>query len=296
MGDISLRHIPDLSDMSDLVGNSSESSFQIPAAAHDGDLLLADETMGFFDNNNDSLNTPIPPARRHFQPPLTLAELTPHSKTTRTSMKSSPRRRPVIATPYRETVVSELSAALSQEMSPLRDQDPSSEIPPPHRYEDNLMAGDEDDFLADEQRSLERDSHTHSTFPSSSNTLLAVVSSSPGESPAPPQLSQCQSSEPGVSLQSNAPPTKGQQLHVQSELDTACLSLAVPTTSGSVPEKHSKSDAASKKSNGKVLLKTNLGQKKLPGGDRAKRKRVCTMSRFMLKFSGCSLTYSRLAL
>ena len=76
MGELSLRHIPDLSDISGM-GDFSESSFQIPTVAHNSeDLLLADETMGFFDNANDTLNTPPLPTRLT-QPPLTLAELTP---------------------------------------------------------------------------------------------------------------------------------------------------------------------------------------------------------------------------
>ena len=115
MGELSLRHIPDLSDMSS-VGDFSESSFQIPSAAHDADdLLLADETMEFFSGANDTLNTPVPPSRPLVQPPLTLDELTPVSKPSRAPIRSSLRPRPGITTPYRATVAHEISAALEHD-------------------------------------------------------------------------------------------------------------------------------------------------------------------------------------
>ena len=82
MSELSLRHIPDLLDTS-AIGDFSESSFQIPPAArHTDDLLLADNTMDFFNNANDTFSTPAPP-KPPVQTPLTLAELTPRSKPVR---------------------------------------------------------------------------------------------------------------------------------------------------------------------------------------------------------------------
>lgn len=276
MGELSLRHIPDLSDISGM-GDFSESSFQIPTVAHNSeDLLLADETMGFFDNANDTLNTPALPTRLT-QPPLTLAELTPRSKPMRAPVRSSLRPRPGIPTPHRQTVAGKLSAALSEELSPLRNQDPSFEIPP-RRLEEDLMADDEDNFLAGES-SLDRSIRVHNISP---------VARQLSPSPKPPSRPSETLVSPHVEPLFVDPQTSAQggdissvPVEPQSDRDSEITKppfLAPPIPSGSFPgHNHTNGpDALSKKGKGKLLPKTNLGERraKVPGSDKGKRKRV----------------------
>lgn len=88
--DLSLRHLPDVSDAS--------FSFQLPSTAS-GDLLLADDDADFFHNEDMSLTTP--PANRTTHEPLTLSQLTPKPKLTAPDLATPSRRHrtPLIPTP-----------------------------------------------------------------------------------------------------------------------------------------------------------------------------------------------------
>jgi hypothetical protein len=78
--ELSLRHLPDL----------SESSFQIPLA--DSSFLLSDDDddadADFFQGADDSLGTPVPP--RIIHEPLTLSQLTPKPAATTTADDALP--------------------------------------------------------------------------------------------------------------------------------------------------------------------------------------------------------------
>ena len=267
MGELSLRHIPDLSDMSS-VGDFSESSFQIPSAAHDADdLLLADETMGFFSGANDTLNTPAPPSRPLVQPPLTLDELTPVSKPSRAPIRSSLRPRPGITTPYRATVAHEISAALEETLLPLHSQEPSFEIPPPRRYDDDLMH--EDSFLADAQSTLDRKAHDSSV--STTSMQPSPTRSSP---PLPAEQSNfnagtCTDLEQGS--EDSSQPLRG----LTSDMSHSSTSINVSHPSEVVPEKYL-TPIPSTNGESKVATSTSaVGRtKKLVGDGKQKRKRV----------------------
>ena len=284
MGELSLRHIPDLSDTSAL-GDFSESSFQIPAAArHTDDLLLADNTVDFFNNANDTFSTPAP-TQAPVQPPLTLAELTPRSKPARTApVRSSLRPRPAVPTPYRANVAQGLSAALSEDLSPFRNRDPSFQIPPSQSHDGNdlLTEDDGDNFLSEEQPSLD---------------------ASPRRAPRPLTLSQLTPGHP--QLHTSVAPSDPPPQHVfvdllpstekiatdvvegspQTILDCGTRDPAPASTLASAPSVSDSAQARgdtdnptspSRKGKAKVISRTNLMErhKKNPCGDKAKRKKA----------------------
>ncbi|KDQ62903.1 hypothetical protein JAAARDRAFT_28874 [Jaapia argillacea MUCL 33604] len=76
--ELSLHHLPELSVQH--LPDQSEISFQIPAAANSGDLLLADDSDDFFRNAgaDSTLSTPMIPKKAH-QRPLVPLDLTPKS-------------------------------------------------------------------------------------------------------------------------------------------------------------------------------------------------------------------------
>ncbi|KAI0931638.1 hypothetical protein AcW2_000482 [Taiwanofungus camphoratus] len=122
--ELSLRHLPDLSDAS-MNPDFSDSSFQIPHAAESStDLLLADDSMDLLRNADDTLSTPaqLNTARRN--QPLALQELTPKIRAGHAApVRSSLRPGPGIATPFRTAVTKNLATALTEELSPLRNHD-----------------------------------------------------------------------------------------------------------------------------------------------------------------------------
>ncbi|KAH9950944.1 hypothetical protein B0H21DRAFT_409263 [Amylocystis lapponica] len=167
--DLSLRHLPDISDTSTMP-DFSDASFQIPRAGPSTDLLLADESMNFF-GNDDTLSTPVRPIKLRNDAPLTLAELTPRSRPARIApVRSSLRPRPGIPTPRRPAVAMNLAAALSEEFSPLRDT--SFQIPVAVMGSDNLL--DDDTSLA---------------FGGADTTVTEAISSHEAQ-PQPPTLDQ----------------------------------------------------------------------------------------------------------
>ncbi|KAI0706299.1 hypothetical protein C8T65DRAFT_740680 [Cerioporus squamosus] len=284
MAELSLRHIPDLSDAS-VVADFSDSSFQIPAAAHHADDLLADNTIDFFNAADDALNTPATHSRPSVQPPLTLAELTPRSKPVRTApVRSSLRPRPGVGTPYRAVVESGLSAAISEDLTPFRKRDPSFEIPPPHTHNDLLMADDDTNFLGPEEASIDADSLPPcAPLSSSSQSPRQAAGPSSSVTPAVPLL------DPAAVIRPTTPAARDDmeipagmlQAEAESGPANSIFPEAVsvgPSVSDSIPERagNINSDATSKKGKAKALLRTNLldRHKKLSGGEGTKRKRV----------------------
>ncbi|KAI0354659.1 hypothetical protein OH77DRAFT_1425745 [Trametes cingulata] len=287
MGEISLRHIPDLSDAS-AVGDFSDASFQIPRAVGNADdLLLADDTMDFFNGVNDTLSTPAPPSKPAVQPPLTLAELTPRSKPMRAAVaRSSLRPRPGVATPYKAVVASELSAALSEDLSPFRNQDPSFQIPPPQANgEDLLLAVDGVCFL-EEQVSTPECTAPRAPSP------LTLSQLTPGPSkrmPPPSSVSPVEPTLQSPALQSlECVPDDDRNMIGGSEVNTT-VSLATASTAtdsaaapsqpiGGSAGKGDQSPVEPPADTGKAkelpAAKLAERQKKLPGGDKVKRKRV----------------------
>ncbi|CDO73411.1 hypothetical protein BN946_scf185013.g45 [Trametes cinnabarina] len=281
MGDISLRHIPDLSDASG-IADFSDASFQIPrAVGNTDDLLLADDTMDFFNGANDTLSTPAPPHRPTELPPLTLAELTPRSKPARTApIRSSFRPRPGVATPFKAVVTKELTTALSEDLSPFRQRDPSFQIPSSQVHgEDLLMSNDAADFLGQEDPSLD-------VVPSRAPNPLTLSQLTPGPSMRMRLV-------PSVSPQSSASPTALVRIdHCErapteiSEKNSTVMNASdlpaiplYPTTSESTHDRQAnQSPVARPTDKGKIKepQKTTLAakQKGLSGGDKAKRKRV----------------------
>ncbi|KAI1793047.1 hypothetical protein LXA43DRAFT_1002522 [Ganoderma leucocontextum] len=286
MSELSLRHIPDLSDTS-AIGDFSESSFQIPAAArHADDLLLADNTVDFFNNVNDTFSTPAPP-KPHVQPPLTLAELTPRSKPVREApVRSSLRPRPGVTTPYRVNVVQELSAALSEELSPFRNQDPSFQIPPSQPHDDNnlLVADDRDNFLSEEQPSLDG-SPRRAPIPLTLSPLTpgrAQLHTSVTPNDPPPQhvfVEPLPSAENIATEDVEGSPQAIPDSGTRDPVSGSTVAPA-PSMSDSVQAMGDGDNPTSPSKKGKakvlVLSRTNptQRQKKNPCGDKAKRKRV----------------------
>ncbi|KAI0756412.1 hypothetical protein C8Q80DRAFT_28046 [Daedaleopsis nitida] len=279
MGEISLHYIPDLSDASG-IANFSDSSFQIPASAHHADDLLADNTIDFFSNANDALNTPAPPSRPSTQPPLTLAELTPRSKPIRAApVLSSLRPRPGVTTPYRATVASELSAALSEELTPLRKQDPSFQIPSSGVNEDLPTADDGANFLGAEESSMDV------SPPPPSLTVRHQVSSPSTRSTPTPEPSRLHENLPVESIPSGADSaTPSLEMPPQSDVaggDADCLSsptnAILPNVTESVPGRmDADTVVAPDKGKSKTRPATNFidRHKRAASGDKAKRKRV----------------------
>ncbi|PIL31312.1 hypothetical protein GSI_06010 [Ganoderma sinense ZZ0214-1] len=284
MAELSLRHIPDLSDTS-AMGDFSESSFQIPAAARQtDDLLLADNTIDFFNNAYDTFSTPAPP-KPPVQPPLTLAELTPRSKPVRAApVRSSLRPRPGVPTPYRANVAQELSAALSEDLSPFRNQDPSFQIPSSQPHDDNilLMADDGDSFLSEEQPSLDGS-------PRCAPSPLTLSHLSPCRPPLDPSVTLSdlpphrEFVDPLPSTEEIA--TEVVQGSPQAIPDSGARDPGAASTVPSAPNLSDSLQASgdtdkptspSKKGKVKVSSRTNLTQRQKidPCGDKAKRRRV----------------------
>ncbi|KAI0652563.1 hypothetical protein C8Q79DRAFT_997569 [Trametes meyenii] len=284
MADLSLRHIPDLSDAS-AMADFSDASFQIPRrSGTTDDLLLADDTMDFLDGVNDTLHTPALPPPRHrpqTQPPLTLAELTPRSKPPRAApIRSSLRPRPGVATPHKAAVASQLSAALSEDLSPFRQQEPSFQIP---RTQDDggdlLMADDGSYFLEEETPSFDH-------VPSRARSPLTLSQLTPGPStrmrPSPSASPSSQLHAPSIPPINSA--NNDERSPEESVDNTPAIHVAPtaasPPTSDPVLEHNSGPsfiERPAEKGKVKELHKGNLAerQKKLSaGGEKAKRKRV----------------------
>ncbi|KAI9066450.1 hypothetical protein FKP32DRAFT_1589518 [Trametes sanguinea] len=284
MGDLSLRHIPDISDAS-AIADLSDASFQIPRAiGNTNDLLLADDTMDFFNGANDTLSTPVPPLKPSVLPPLTLAELTPGSKPVRAApARSSLRPRPGVSTPFKAVVSRELTAALSEDLSPFRQRDPSFQIPSSQADGDDLlMSDDANDFLGQEEPSLDpvpRSAQSPLTLsqltPGPSMHMRPDPSVSPERSPSPIPSSRT----PTVDRDQGASVENGEDYPTVIRASVPPAVPTNPTTSEPVHDSHvDQSPVARSTNNGKIKepQKTTLAakQKKLPGGDKAKRKRV----------------------
>ncbi|CAL1694665.1 unnamed protein product [Somion occarium] len=142
--DLSLRHLPDLSDATG-ASDFSEASFQIPVAdSLSSDLLLADDSTDFFKGIDETLATPAvaPPIRR--QRALRLNELTPKSKASRPVRSKS---RPVIPSPLKRVVAQDLTIALDEALSPLKSNEPSFTIPHISAGVDGLLLSIDADLL-----------------------------------------------------------------------------------------------------------------------------------------------------
>ncbi|KAL6304031.1 hypothetical protein BKA93DRAFT_317026 [Sparassis latifolia] len=181
--ELSLRYLPDLSTpLSDgdttAQANFSDSSFQIPTGTTND--LLADTTINFL--GNDTLSTPVlstvqrSTARAAIPDihtstntkPLTLAELTPRREKLRQPVRSSLRLRQKaevsIPTTLRTAVINDLTAALEEDLSPLRprmrSQAPTLALPQEESFQIPLgsklgaLLADESDFLAGKDLSL----------------------------------------------------------------------------------------------------------------------------------------------
>ncbi|KAL1951703.1 hypothetical protein VTO73DRAFT_852 [Trametes versicolor] len=280
MGDLSLRHIPDLSDAS-AIADFSDASFQIPRAADD--FLLADDTIDFFNGADDTLATPAPLSRPAPQPPLTLAELTPRSKPVRAMpVRSSLRPRPGIATPHKAAVVNKLSAALAEDLSPFRHQDPSFQIPPQQTdLEDLLMADEGSNFFQGEEPSQD-------SVPLRARSPLTLSQLSPGPQKRMPLPSPTSPDGPSSIIRPSYSVIANDdgRLADAYERNTADIQPPASTVANVIPviaEVLSAGPAdrlaverPAEKGIVKGPLKTNHAkeQKKLPGGDKAKRKKV----------------------
>lgn len=280
MGDLSLRHIPDLSDAS-AIADFSDASFQIPRAADD--FLLADDTIDFFNGADDTLATPAPPSRPAPQPPLTLAELTPRSKPVRAMpVRSSLRPRPGIATPHKAAVVNKLSAALAEDLSPFRHQDPSFQIPPQQTDLEYLLMADEgSNFFQGEEPSQD-------SVPLRARSPLTLSQLSPGPQKRMPLPSPTSPDGPSSTIRPSYSVIANDdgRLADAYERNTADIQPPASTVANVIPviaEVLSAGPAdrlaverPAEKGIVKGPLKTNHAkeQKKLPGGDKAKRKKV----------------------
>lgn len=281
MGELSLHYIPDLSDASG-IADFSDSSFQIPASAHHADDLLADNTMDFFNNANDALNTPAPPPRPSAQPPLTLTDLTPRSKPVRAALaRSSLRPRPGVTTPYRATVASELSTALSEELSPLRKQDPSFQMPSPEDSEDLLTADDGANFLGAGETSMD------ASPPPPPRTVRQPFSSPSARSTPLPGPSRLLENLPVESTPSGAdnaipslemPPQSDEVAGNDADRLSSPTNAILPNATESVPGRTDTGNPVVVPDKGKCKARpaTNLIErhKRAASGDKAKRKRV----------------------
>ncbi|KAI0640124.1 hypothetical protein C8Q77DRAFT_1084800 [Trametes polyzona] len=282
MGDLSLRHLPDLSDAS-AMADFSDASFQIPRAVGNTVDLLADDTMDFFDGADDTLSTPAPPSKPAAQPPLTLAELTPRSKHIRSGpVRSSLRPRPGIATPYKAVVAHQLSAAISEDLSPLRSQDPSFQLPShPANGDDLLMADISTNSLQEEGTSFD-------SIPPRARSPLTLSQLSPGPSKRTRLSSSATPGCPDSQLLSSQSPDSpacdgtdvlGLSGVISTSIQTISTGIA-PVTAESAPTNTADKSSVEHPTNKGIVHKdasnTNLAerQKKLSGGDRAKRKRV----------------------
>ncbi|GJE89541.1 hypothetical protein PsYK624_056430 [Phanerochaete sordida] len=117
--------------------DDSDTSFQIPAASSSN--LLADDTIGFLDDADMTVATPVATRTRpaKAENPLTLAELTPRSKRSRATPQVTLRRSPrkhrstaAIPSPLKQNVAADLSAAMEDTLSPFkRPLDQSFQIP-----------------------------------------------------------------------------------------------------------------------------------------------------------------------
>ncbi|OJT03096.1 hypothetical protein TRAPUB_6439 [Trametes pubescens] len=278
MDDLSLRHIPDISNAS-AIADFSDASFQIPRAADD--LLLADDTIDFFNGADDTLSTPAPPSRPAPQPPLTLAELTPRSKPMRAvPVRSSLRPRPGIATPHKAAVVNKLSAALAEDLSPFRHQDPSFQIPPQQTdAEDLLMADEGSNFFQGEEP-------WQDSVPSRARSPLTLSQLSPGPHKRMPSPTNSDAPSSTIRPSYSVIANDGVAVAAAYERDIADIQPPAATVANVVPviaEVLSAGPAdrlAVEQPAEKGMVKrppqTNHAkeQKKLPGGDKAKRKRV----------------------
>ncbi|KAL4253635.1 hypothetical protein ABKN59_003402, partial [Abortiporus biennis] len=147
--DLSSRYLPDLSDDYNASG-IPDNSFQIPVASgsSSNDMLLADDSVDFFRNLKD-VASPLKPAPLLNHRPLTLEELTPRSKPFRSVAASRPetkphmRLRPTIPSPLKKVVAHDLSTALEEALSPLRNKDVSFAIPSGPSGSGNMLLTDE---------------------------------------------------------------------------------------------------------------------------------------------------------
>ncbi len=283
MADLSLRHIPDLSDASG-IADFSDSSFQIPAAAHHADDLLADSTVNFFNTAGSAFNTPAPHARASVQPPLTLAELTPRSKPMRgVAVRSSLRPRPGVPTPSRAAMESELSAAISEDLSPFRKGDPSFEIPAPQTHDDLLMADYGTSLLEAEETSIDAEALPSCAPSTASSRPVQGAEPSSSATPVAPLIPSAvaTTSAAGGDMESSVrSPQADVKCGSTNSVRPGTADLT-PSVSESIPEKAGKtnSNTTSKKGKAKALPRTSLleRQKKRSGDEATKRKRVHTL-------------------
>ncbi|KAI0830891.1 hypothetical protein BC628DRAFT_911169 [Trametes gibbosa] len=274
MGDLSLRHLPDLSDFS-ASADLSDASFQIPRAANTADDLLADDPMDFF--ANDALATPAAPPRSPAQPPLTLADLTPRSKPVRSSL----RPRPGITTPYKAIVASGLSVALSEDISPCHQQDPSFQIPSYSENGDDLLVADDGQIFFQDGPSLD-------VLPTRAHGPLTLSQLSPAPRFMPPLPSASHSGpllrSPNVQSPTfaahdnmqveNEPDNIAPELHAMSSAvihNIPTIAAAVDTTCSTVSSLGQSAEKGIVKAHPTCHAER---KKKLTGGDKAKRKKV----------------------
>lgn len=190
--DLSLRHLPDLSEASPIPG-FPEASFQIPSATNTTAdcLLMADSSDFFAGMNNATLTSPAkPPFPARNNTPLTLEELTPRSRRSRKApIRSSLKPRPVIPSPLKDAVTHELSIALGEALSPLKSRDTTFAIPGSAIATTRLLE-DDSDFLQHREADTTYTARSNSPKPHDPLTLSQLTPAPARNSIFPPLSSK----------------------------------------------------------------------------------------------------------
>ncbi|OBZ78858.1 hypothetical protein A0H81_01354 [Grifola frondosa] len=256
MSELSLRHLPDLSVIPD---DFSDSSFQIPASAGNAnEILLADDTIRLPSNV-----------------PLTLAELTPRSRPIRTApVRSSLRPRPAITTPHRNAFAPDLSAALSEDLSPFCTRDASFQIPTVTTKAGDLLTDDVPDFVGSRDDSLDnfappKESNLRQLGPGSSKRFKSpfIITDIPSDAVDILPLSKISDRQHGEALSNETQPR---------ELATSIPSVIAGSAEAASDTTETSTVAAPVPAKGKDKEPvTSAGRRKEASGDKkAKRKQT----------------------
>lgn len=151
--DISSRHFPDLPADVSAAHDFSDASFQIPLTSKSpSKLLLAEDGLDLLAEADDTISSLALPSSARDEEPSTSTTRTPRSRrrSTRgqlkpeTPLRRSPRKRPVIPSPFKEAVAGDLSTALQDTISPFkRQQDFSFQMPTIGRQAMDLLMDDD---------------------------------------------------------------------------------------------------------------------------------------------------------
>lgn len=160
--DLSLRHLPDISEASSLP-DFPDASFQIPRATNStADYLLMAEPSDFLAGvGSETLTSPVKPTPRVHHVPLTLQELTPRTRRLRAAPIHSSLKRHVIPSPLKNAIARDLSVAINETLSPAKPRDLTFAIPMLSTPMTNLL---EDDSFLQKARGVD------TTFPEQSGS------------------------------------------------------------------------------------------------------------------------------